>query len=827
MKEQDFNEAMNNARQQIRNEINGRGLAFYVPLAKSKNGLLCCPACGSGRGPKRTGAFSIRNGVHTCFANGCFDHQRRNGTTAQGSDTVGALRVIWSCSETELFEQCGYNLQEIAREISAGGKWSGAQTMKARTKAPEPAAAPEPENTIEHDYTAFLDKSRADLQADEEAKGYLMARGFGPESWERFRLGVATFRDKAEGGQTVKRVIIPYNKNNNYYTARRIDGGDRMKYRKPKAEEAGPERLYNAAAIKGDNVIFVVEGPFDALAVMSCGKGIKAVALCTTGAPAAFQREVLARQGENNCTFVVALDNDEKGKEGAEKLADFLKTNGFRYITADITGIYKDAGERLQADREGLQNAVNHAIESAKAAPDPEPEQEPEEEADPPADPEPEEEGPRPVSIWDYLAEFSAVDPEAEHADDIKTGFNFFDDPDGDFAGGLKKGTMYIIGASSSAGKTTFCVQLAEQTAKQGAPVLYFSMEQTAQELTAKIISRYTFMGNGAAFAKNNKGRAYNVASTTAEVLAKHKYKDYPAEKLEAIKAAAETAGRVLCDNLQIIGGKWYGTGEKRRALTPKAIKATIQKHIAITGGSPVVFIDYMQLLEADGNQKDAIKQLDEVVADLVQIAKDLNIALVCISSYNREANKGSAAGAADTTAFRGSGMIEYSADVLFQLSATWDRYLYFDKGNKTENREPGYYLKPEARAAVGNLYRSDNEIKTFEDLQKMYRKRWNDATGQFSDIAGGLAPFEALQIDFKCSKNRNNRKSINTLFFVPAYNVFIEGNYTDYTTGGKSPADNATRSIKLLNGGFEDASEQNVFVPDPEPEQNEQYNFV
>ncbi len=51
---------------------------------------------------------------------------------------------------------------------------------------------------------------------------------------------------------------------------------------------------------------------------------------------------------------------------------------------------------------------------------------------------------------------------------------------------------LYVIGAISSLGKTTFANQMADQIAEQGKSVLYISLEQSSLELTAKSISRIT-----------------------------------------------------------------------------------------------------------------------------------------------------------------------------------------------------------------------------------------------------------------------------------------------------------------------------------------------
>ena len=52
---------------------------------------------------------------------------------------------------------------------------------------------------------------------------------------------------------------------------------------------------------------------------------------------------------------------------------------------------------------------------------------------------------------------------------------------------------LYVLGAISSLGKTTFCGQMADQLAGADEHVLYFTLEQTTLELVSKALSRLMF----------------------------------------------------------------------------------------------------------------------------------------------------------------------------------------------------------------------------------------------------------------------------------------------------------------------------------------------
>ena len=76
---------------------------------------------------------------------------------------------------------------------------------------------------------------------------------------------------------------------------------------------------------------------------------------------------------------------------------------------------------------------------------------------------------------------------------------------------------MYVIGAISSLGKTTFVHQIGDQLAAMGDHVLFFSLEQNRLEMVTKSLSRIT--------ARNNREKAVSAikirgGKLTPEVIA-------------------------------------------------------------------------------------------------------------------------------------------------------------------------------------------------------------------------------------------------------------------------------------------------------------------
>ena len=101
-----------------------------------------------------------------------------------------------------------------------------------------------------------------------------------------------------------------------------------------------------------------------------------------------------------------------------------------------------------------------------------------------------------------------------------------------------------------------------------------------------------------------------------------------------------------------------------------KRIRKVVQKHITFTGNKPIVLIDYLQILAPYEIRSTDKQNTDKAVLELKRLSRDFKIPVISISSFNRDSYKESSGtkGRATQAAFKESGAIEYSADVLIGL---------------------------------------------------------------------------------------------------------------------------------------------------------------
>lgn len=222
----------------------------------------------------------------------------------------------------------------------------------------------------------------------------------------------------------------------------------------------------------------------------------------------------------------------------------------------------------------------------------------------------------------------------------IETGFTEFDKQ---MYGGLYPG-LYILGAISSMGKTAFISQMADQIAANKNDVLYFTLEMGAQELIARSLSRYSYLIN------DLKDRD---AVTARRINSNFIFNNFEQKNFNA---AIELYREEVANNLY-----YY---ESLGDIGAEEIRKEIERHINYKGSSPIVFIDYLQIMKPINENWPEKRNIDKAVIELRKIARDYNITIFAISSLNR----GSYNGDIGPEAFKESGAIEYGSDVLLAL---------------------------------------------------------------------------------------------------------------------------------------------------------------
>lgn len=604
-----------------------------------------CPVCGNGSGRDGTGITEDpqRPGHYHCFK--CsFDGD------------------AWDILDRVNNRQPGDSYREAYSAAGAGQPAPAPKTHKAHDaqETHNTQSTQRQQETQRAQIQQYIEKCAAALPGS-PGESYLQGRGLSPALIQYYRLGYDSMKEM---------VIIPYPEKD-YYIGRRlkeIEG--KGKYYKPSSTIAGSEPLFNEEAIKeaaeSGQPCFVCEGQIDALSIIEAGGAAAAVG----GTGYRKLMEFMQNDSPQPRKIYYVADNDTPGEEAAQRIKENL---------GDIAEIvhppkeYKDANDFLKADKGLLLSLVKGDA----------------------------------WRIWEYTEKSSAAAYIADFWKDAKTKTpaipTGFKQLDAALDGGIYEG-LYILGAVSSLGKTTFCLQMADQIARdEEKDVIVFSLEMARSELMAKSISRLSMEMCAGKTGDAKTARAI----TDPDRIAKFS----PAEKdlLNRASAVYLEFGRRL----------WISEG--LGTIGTAQIREAVARHIEITGRRPLVIIDYLQILASPDPHLSDKQATDKNVFELKRISREYKIPVVAVSSFNRD----NYTSALNMAAFKESGAIEYSSDVLIGLQPQG----MSDKTTETEKAANARTLDACKRADVRNIelkILKNRNAKTGDVLQYQYYPMFN-----------------------------------------------------------------------------------------------------
>lgn len=582
-----------------------------------------CPFCGSGQGKHHTPALTIYNNGFYCYS------------CQKAGDIFDLVQEVEHLDKG----------QARRRVISLYGTREELEQQEHGAAAANPHVVKEADPAIYADFFKWATKNAI--------KGkYWQGRGFTPEEIERYQLGEipggdilqmdkAGYLDKLR----IKYLkfnqsnygVIPYGKD--VFTLRNIDKGGYIKQKDSQAGIFHLDSLYR----DGMQYCLIVEGEVDTLTI-EAKTGLPCLA---TGSKSNTSKllELLQNKPTKKTLFILPdNDRDETGspdrvkRAAFENLAESLRAAGTNAAVLDNTSWkYKDPNEYYQKEPEqfatALQDLCAKAVDEMDSAKEKE--------------------------VSDYIKESAgasvgdfALYRGSREVECIPTGYKLLD---GILNGGLRDGLVTVSGLSAT-GKTTMLLQMALHIAADGEKdVIYIALEQTKYELMAKGISYLTYELCG--YDSSQAIPAWKVASEA------ERRKMTTAQKELLARAEQEysnrTSGRLYF--FSNISGIYATRHENDQGWNVADIMA---RHTRLTGHTPVVFVDYLQILRANDPRATDKQNIDHDMTALKLLSNDFHTAIIVISSMNR-ASYGTDAG---QSSLSGSAKIEYSSDLVLTL---------------------------------------------------------------------------------------------------------------------------------------------------------------
>ena len=385
-------------------------------------------------------------------------------------------------------------------------------------------------------------------------------------------------------------------------------------------------------------------------------------------------------KGYKDIVFLTALDNDEPGQKGTREIRQLLGLN-----SVNIPKQYKDINEWFKSDLEGFKGGI--------------------------------EAQQRPDSLYNYMKDKFVPDIQAyKEFKDRKTGFSNLDKITSLYPG------LYVIGGLSTLGKTTFIHQMADQMAEMGEHILFFSLEMATLELITKSMARLTVL--------DKDGYQFEKGVSALQI----RLNDIPDRKRAAVQQAI-TNYEPISKRFNIVEGNF--------STNIDSIRQYIHSYITINKVSPVVIIDYLQIIPGRPEDRSDKERIDGVVTELKRISRDYNISVIVVSSLNRT----NYLTPIDFESFKESGGIEYTADVVWglQLQAIHDEVFNSNQKIKEKREKINQAKKATPRKIELVCLKNRNGISNYSCLFEYYPK---------------FDTFEA-QEDYAIELNQGNRTVI------------------------------------------------------------------
>ena len=652
-------------------------------LEKAKdNKSFVCPQCGHGSRNSKQGLAKMPNSdLYKCF---------KCGLTG---DIFQLLQIKENISYSEAVRKIA-EWENFNFTIGNKKPMETPKTENAISQQNTKADNEEKKRIIKELNKRTIEEAKANFTEDGEAMQYLKSRGFYYSICKKYGIGYNTKYNFAKNS-----VIIPTSESSFIY--RVIEEGGN------KGNSGGEQHLFNENLLseimlnyvlgihETANRLFICEGWADALSLLQ--SGFQAIALNSVNNINKLLKPIKENKDSFNedFYFLLALDNDTAGKTATEKLMAEFKDIGLNAINATSFLLssngksYKDINEAYTANRELLESRAdliykNPALDIKRTL---------------------YKEQSSTNNLLELLTSYETKRQKA-----ISTGFKSLDSV---LYGGFYSG-LYILGAVSSLGKTSFALQIASNIAECGQDVLIFSLEMSSKELLAKIISRFTFEIN----------RDY--PRNTIEILNNYIEDEYKPTRSKAFERLQKFSDRIYISE---------GIGN----ITTEQIKNKIAEHIEITGNTPFVIVDYVQIIAPFDYKMTDKQATDRNIIELKRISRDYNLTIFGISSFNRESYKEEVS----LTSFKESGAIEYGSDVLIGMQY---------KGIEREVNFGKVESDKDYNARKANFYKELEEKRT---------------KGEF------------IPLQIKILKNRNGKTSKVDFYFKPPYNYFTDDEVT------------------------------------------------
>ena len=264
------------------------------------------------------------------------------------------------------------------------------------------------------------------------------------------------------------------------------------------------------------------------------------------------------------------------------------------------------------------------------------------------------------------------------------TGFSRLDE----ILKGMSAGNLIILAARPKLGKTAFALSIAENVAKSGKTVAFYSMEMESSEIYERLLSKK--------------------AQIPMNTLIDRRFRDKRRpQKIrdEEINKIAETIDEIYRLPIKINDNPACTVNDIR-------LESRLLKDLGL------IVIDYLQLMRSTKKFENRNLEVGSICRELKCLASELGVSILCLSQLNRTSDESTRPSPSE---LRDSGSIEQDANKVILM---WSIEKNFNERGLVESKTIGVDVALNRRGTTGvTLFNFNGNYMNFTELDRKYEE--------------------------------------------------------------------------------------------------------
>ncbi len=265
------------------------------------------------------------------------------------------------------------------------------------------------------------------------------------------------------------------------------------------------------------------------------------------------------------------------------------------------------------------------------------------------------------------------------------TGFSKFDS----ILKGMSAGNLIILASRPKVGKTSFAIKVAQNAAKNGKKVVFYSQEMLGTELCERLIAENSTVAMNTLIDKKFQDKS--------------RPEDAVANEVNSIAKSVDE----ICQYPILIND------------SPSVSMQDIRFDCRLISNLGLIIVDYLQLMKSTKKAENRNNEIGQISRELKCLATELNVPILCLSQLNRVSDENKRPSPSE---LRDSGSIEQDANKVLLM---WCVEKHLNEKGFLESKTIGIDIALNRRGNTGvTLFNFSGKHIKFTELEKKYAEK-------------------------------------------------------------------------------------------------------